>query len=141
MVITALRASDHSTIAEFRKRHEAALAELFGQVLKLCRAAGMVKVGVVAVDGTKMAANASHERNADYVHVVREILAEADRIDSEEDERHGDARGDELPEQLRTAAGRRAALREAKQRLRREAENDHAGGGAGSAGTVGLDRA
>ena len=127
MVITALRAPDHSTIAEFRKRHEAALADLFGQVLKLCGAAGMVKVGVVAVDGTKMAANASHERNADYVHVVREILAEADRIDREDDERHGDARGDELPEQLRTAAGRRAALREAKQRLGCEAESDHDG--------------
>ena len=93
----------------------------------------MVKVGVVAVDGTKMAANASHERNADYAHVVREILAEADRIDREDDERHGDARGDELPERLRTAAGRRVALREAKQRLGSEAESDHAGERDGSA--------
>lgn len=121
-VIAANRVPDHSTIAEFRKRHEAALADLFGEVLKLCRAAGMVKVGVVAVDGTKIAANASHERNADYVHVAREILAEADRIDREEDERFGEARGDELPEQLRTAEGRRAALREAKRKLAEQSE-------------------
>ena len=129
MVITAQRAPDHSTIAEFRKRHEAALAGLFDQVLKLCRAAGMVKVGVVAIDGTKVAANASHERNADYAHVVREILAEADRIDREEDERFGDARGDELPEQLRTAAGRREPLRDAKRRLA-ERQDRRAGRGA-----------
>lgn len=127
MVITAQRAPDHSTIAEFRKRHEAALAGLFDQVLKLCRAAGMVKVGVVAIDGTKVAANASHERNADYSHVVREILAEADRIDREEDERFGDARGDELPEQLRTAAGRREALRDAKRRLAERETEDRSG--------------
>ena len=127
MVITAQRAPDHSTIAEFRKRHEAALAGLFDQVLKLCRAAGMVKVGVVAIDGTKVAANASHERNADYAHVVREILAEADRIDREEDERFGEARGDELPEQLRTAAGRREALRDAKRRLAERETEDRSG--------------
>jgi transposase len=122
-VIAANRVPDHSTIAEFRKRHEVALAELFGEVLRLCRAAGMVKVGIVAVDGTKMAANASHERNADYARVAREILAEADRIDREEDGLYGDARGDELPEQLRTAEGRRAALREAKQRLEQQAKD------------------
>jgi hypothetical protein len=139
MVITAMRAPDHSTIAEFRKRHEAALAGLFGQVLKLCRAAGMVKVGVVAIDGTKVAANASHERNADYVHVVREILAEADRIDRQEDEQFGERRGDELPEQLRTAAGRRAALREAKSRLGREAEKDHAAEPDDSAESVSIE--
>jgi transposase len=122
-VIAANRVPDHSTIAEFRKRHEVALADLFGEVLRLCRAAGMVRVGLVAVDGTKVAANASHERNADYVHLAREILAEADRIDREEDELYGDARGDELPEQLRTAEGRRAALREAKRRLAEQAED------------------
>jgi hypothetical protein len=127
-VIAANRAPDHSTIAEFRQRHEAALADLFGEVLRLCGAAGMVKVGLVAIDGTKIAANASHERNADYAHLAREILAEADRIDREEDELYGDARGDELPEQLRTAAGRRAALREAKRRLAEQAANEGLGG-------------
>ncbi|HKR99127.1 MAG TPA: transposase [Candidatus Dormibacteraeota bacterium] len=108
---------DHSTIAEFRCRHEKALGELFTSVLSLCHKAGLVKVGVVAIDGTKMSANASQERNHGYQRIVREILAEAARIDAEEDELYGDARGDELPEQLRTAEGRKVALREAKRQL------------------------
>jgi transposase len=111
---------DHSTIAEFRRRHETALAEVFTAVLSLCKEAGIVNVGVIAVDGTKVHANASHHNNLDYERLARAILAEADRIDSEEDERYGDARGDELPEQLRSAEGRRAALREAKRRLERK---------------------
>jgi transposase len=116
-VIAANRVPDHSTIAEFRKRHEAALSELFGEVLVLCREAGLVSVGVIAVDGTKVHANASNMVNRDYRQIAEEILAEADRIDAEEDELYGEARGDELPEQLRTAEGRRAALRAAKERL------------------------
>jgi transposase len=119
-VICANLAPDHSTIAEFRKRHEGALAEVFTAVLSLCKEAGIVKVGVIAVDGTKVHANASHHNNLDYERLARAILAEADRIDSEEDERYGDARGDELPERFGTPEGRRAALREAKQRLERE---------------------
>ncbi|MBV9337194.1 MAG: transposase [Solirubrobacterales bacterium] len=86
-------------------------------MLSLCQKAGLVKGGVVAIDGTKMSANASQERNRGYERVAREILAEAARIDAEEDELYGDARGDELPEQLRTAEGRKAALREAKRQL------------------------
>jgi Transposase DDE domain/Transposase domain (DUF772) len=82
--------------------------------------AGLVKVGVVAIDGTKMSANASQERNHGYERIAREILAEAARIDAGEDALYGDARGDELPEQLRTAEGRRAALREAKRALEAE---------------------
>ena len=121
-VITANRVPDHSTIAEFRKRHESALAELFGEVLDLCRAAGLVSVGVIAVDGTKVHANASNMTNRDYRQIALEILKEADRVDAEEDELYGDARGDELPEQLRTPEGRRAALKAAKERLRRERE-------------------
>jgi len=116
-VVAANLVPDHSTIADFRKRHEAAIAGLFGEVLGLCREAGMVKVGVIAVDGTKVHANASNHANRDYQRVARDILAEADRIDREEDELYGEARGDELPEQLRTAEGRRAALREAKRKL------------------------
>jgi transposase len=117
---------DHSTIAEFRVRHEAALAELFTGVLGLCRRAGMVSVGVVAIDGTKVAANASREANRGYGQIAREILAEAAETDRREDELYGEARGDELPERLRTSAGRRAALREAKEELDREraAERD-----------------
>jgi transposase len=116
-VIAANREPDHSTIAEFRCRHERALADLFGEVLALCRAAGMVNVGVIAVDGTKVHANASNMANRDYRQIALEILKEADRIDREEDELYGEGRGDELPEHLRTPEGRRAALKEAKRRL------------------------
>jgi transposase len=119
-VIAANRAPDHSTIAEFRVRHEEALAELFGGVLELCKNAGLVQVGVVAVDGTKVRANASSYSNVDYKRIAEEILREADRIDREEDELYGDARGDELPEHLRTPEGRRAALKEAKRKLDQE---------------------
>jgi transposase len=117
MVITAQRAPDHSTIAEFRKRHETALADLFTEVLALCKEAGLVVVGVIAIDGTKIAANASMDANRGYERIVSEILEEAAETDRLEDELYGDARGDELPEQLRTSEGRRAALREAKRKL------------------------
>src|SRR6201986_4179971 len=116
-VITSMRVPDHSTIAEFRRRHEVEIAELFDQVLGLCREAGLVSVGVVMVDGTKIKANASMDQNRSYSGVVREILREAEETDRREDELYGEARGDELPEQLRTAEGRRAALAEAKRRL------------------------
>jgi transposase len=108
---------DHSTVAEFRVRHEAALAELFTGVLGLCGRAGLVSVGVIAIDGTKVQANASREANRSYGQIAREILAEAAETDRREDELYGEARGDELPERLRTSEGRRAALREAKARL------------------------
>jgi transposase len=120
MVISARRAPDHSTIAEFRRRHEAALAELFTGVLALCKRAGLVQVGVIAIDGTKIAANASLDANRGYEQIAREILEEAAEIDRQEDELYGDARGDELPEQLRSAERRRAALRKAKQELEAE---------------------
>jgi len=111
---------DHSTIADFRRRHETALAELFSGVLGLCARAGLASVGVVAIDGTKVAANASLDANRDYEQIAREILAEAAETDRREDELYGEARGDELPEQLRTAEGRRAALREAQRKLERD---------------------
>jgi transposase len=116
-VICSNHVPDHSTIAEFRVRHERALADLFGEVLGLCRAAGLVRVGVIAIDGTKVAANASRDANRCYEQIAREVLEEARRVDEAEDELYGEARGDELPEQLRTREGRRAALREAKRKL------------------------
>ncbi len=119
-VIAAQQKPDHATIARFRARHEDALAELFGSVLGLCRQAGLVKVGVIAIDGTKVHANASHHCNLDYEQLAREILKEAAALDAAEDELHGDARGDELPEHLRTSERRRGALREAKERLERD---------------------
>jgi transposase len=133
-VICANRASDHATIARFRRRHETALAELFGEVLALCAESGLVRVGVVAVAGTKVAANAAPQATRDYEQIAREILAEADAVDAEEDERFGDARGDELPGELATAQGRRGWLREAKRRLdERRAEEARPRVAAGSA--------
>jgi transposase len=111
---------DHSTIADFRVRHEAALAKLFTGVLGLCRRAGLVSVGVVAIDGTRVHASASRDANRSYEQIAREILAEAAERDRREDELYGDRRGDELPERLRTSEGRKAALREAKEKLERE---------------------
>jgi transposase len=116
-VICANQAPDHATIARFRQRHETALAELFGEVLALCAQAGLVRAGVIAVDGTKIAANAAPQATRDYEQIAREILAEADQVDAAEDEQFGDARGDELPPELATAQGRRGWLREAKRRL------------------------
>src|SRR4051794_19236878 len=72
--ITANQAPDHATIARFRVRHEAAIAELFGEVLALCARSGLVKVGVVAVDGTKIAAAATHHATRSYNEIAREIL-------------------------------------------------------------------
>ncbi len=80
-VICANRAPDHTTIARFRQRQEAALAELFGEVLWLCAEAGLVRAGVIAVDGTKVHANASHHATRDYEQIAREILEHADAVD------------------------------------------------------------
>lgn len=121
MVVSAMRAPDHSTIAEFRKRHETALGELFTGVLGLCRRAGLVEVGVIAIDGTKISANAAMDANLGYARIAKEILEQAAAIDAAEDELYGEARGDELPEQLRTREGRRAAFREAKRQLDQDA--------------------
>jgi transposase len=116
-VITANQAPDHTTIARFRQRHEAALGALFGEVLALCAEAGIVSVEVIAIDGTKVHANASQHATRDYEQIAREILEDADAVDREEDERFGERRGDELPSELATAQGRRGWLREAKRRL------------------------
>ena len=116
-VITQMRTPDHSTIAEFRRRHEAEIGELFDDVLGLCREAGLVSVGVITIDGTKIKANASMDQNRSYREIATQILREAEEIDRREDELYGDTRGDELPEQLRTAEGRKAALGEAKRRI------------------------
>jgi transposase len=116
-VITANQVPDHATIARFRARHEQAIADLFGGVLELCARAGLVKVGIVAVDSTKIAAAATHHATRSYEQIAAEILEEAARTDAAEDELYGEARGDELPEGLRTSGDRRRWLREAKQAL------------------------
>src|SRR5215211_1448996 len=116
-VIAANQVPDHATIARFRVRHEQALAGLFSSVLALCARAGLVRAGVVALDGTKLQANASGQANMTYEQIAKAILEDAARVDAEEDERFGDRRGDELPPELSTSQGRRGWLREAKRRL------------------------
>jgi transposase len=123
-VIAAQQRPDHATIARFVERHQDAIAGLFGEVLTLCGRHGLVKVGVIAVDGTKVQANASRNENLDFEQIAREILEEAKAVDAAEDELYGEARGDELPEQLRTGEGRRAWLREAKRRLEEQRERE-----------------
>src|SRR3954452_4223369 len=115
-VICANRAPDRTTIARFRQRHERALADVFSEVLALGAAAGLVRVGVIAVADTKVHATAAPQATRDYEQIARELLEEAAVVDAEE-ERFGAARGDELPAELQTAQGRRGGLREAKRRL------------------------
>jgi transposase len=119
-VITGNLVPDHATIARFICRHERALAELFGEVLRLCDRAGLVKPGVVSIDGTRIAGNASPEVNHEFDRIAREIVAETTATDEVEDELYGEARGDELPEQLRTPEGRREFFRRARRQLRGE---------------------
>ncbi len=116
-VIAANQVPDHATIARFRARHEDALGELFVQVLGLCARAGLVSLGVVSVDSTKIAANASSVASRTYEQIAHELLADAAAIDAAEDQQFGQARGDELPPELADARSRRERLRQAKQRM------------------------
>ena len=119
-VITANQTPDHATIARFRVRHQQALGELFGEVLALCAKAGLVSVGVIALDGTKLRANASDRGNREYQRIAEEILAEADELDAQEDARFGERRGDELPAELSNSNDRRQRLRDARHALEAE---------------------
>jgi transposase len=124
-VIAANRAPDHATIARFRARHQDSLSELFFDVLALCRDAGMVNVGTIAVDSTKLAANASLGANRTHEALRAEaerILEEAAEIDAREDELFGDRRGDELPDELADPATRAARIRELLEAARARAE-------------------
>src|SRR6187200_613050 len=119
-VLAAQQRPDHATIARFVERHQDAIAGLFGEVLTLCARSGLAKVGVIAVDGTKVQANASRDENLDCERLAREIVEQAIATDQAEDQLYGDARGDELPPEFSTSAGRRGWLREAKKRLEAE---------------------
>jgi transposase len=123
-VVAANAQPDHATLARFRAEHETAIEGLFAQVLALCVAAGLVKVGVVALDGTKMEAAAAMAANMDEARLLKAMQAEARRIlgeaaatDAAEDEQFGASRGDELPPELADRSQRLARLREAKARL------------------------
>jgi transposase len=116
-VLAGNTAPDHVTIARFRVRHEQALAGLLVASLKLCAAAGMVRLGVVALDGTKIAADAADRANRTHAHLekqVAELLAQAAEADRAEDRQHGTAQGDELPRVLAGRAERLARLQRAK---------------------------
>jgi transposase len=122
-VICANHVPDHTTIARFRQAFAADVTVLFADVLELCAAAGLGSLGVVAIDGTKLAADAAMRANRTREQVEAEIatiLAEAERVDADEDEQFGDGRGDELPDELADRHSRLARLREAKARLDRE---------------------
>jgi hypothetical protein len=123
-VLGGNQAPDHVTIARFRVRHQQALAGFLVQSLRLCAAAGLVRLGVVALDGTKVAANAADRANRTLAKLeaeVEQILQEAAEVDQAEDRQHGPARGDELPAKLASPSSRLARLRTAKARLEAEA--------------------
>ena len=129
--LAANQVPDHRAFSRFRRRHLAAVDGLFVEILGLCKQAGMVSLGNVGLDGTKVKANASRHKAMSYARmadrepeleaIVGQILGEAEAVDREEDERFGDARGDELPEHLRTKQGRLEAIRKAKADLEAEA--------------------
>ena len=124
---------DHATIAEFRKRHLEALSGLFAQALRLCAEAGLVKLGHVSIDGTKIRANASKHKAMSYKHMnetearlkqeVNALLAAAEKADAAEDAQYGkDRRGDELPSELQRRENRLQKIAAAKAALEQEAK-------------------
>jgi transposase len=123
-VLAGNQLPDHVTIARFRVRHQQALAGFLIESLKLCAAAGLLRLGVVALDGTKVAANAADRANRTLPKLqdeVAQILREAAETDQAEDLEHGPTRGDELPAELASPSGRLARLQQAKARLEAEA--------------------
>ena len=121
-VITGNLVPDHATVSRFICRHERALAELFNEVLRLCDEAGLVRPELVAIDGTRMAGSANSDCTRVFEQIALEILAELRETDEAEDREHGDERGDELPEQLRTPEGRREFFADAKRKLQQKSD-------------------
>ena len=129
-VLAANNTPDFRTISDFRKDHLGALTGLFLQVLAFCQRAGLVKLGHVALDGTKVRANASKHKAMSYrrmkekeEQLAAELLRRAQEVDDEEDRRYGqDRRGDELPEELAFREGRLEKIREAMAALEAEAQ-------------------
>ncbi len=132
-VLAANNTPDFRTISDFRKDNLEALSGLFLQVLALCRRAGLVKLGHVALDGTKVRANASRhkamsygrmkEKEAQLAAEVAELLRQAQEVDEEEDRRYGQSkRGDELPQELSFREGRLEKIREAMAALEAESQ-------------------
>ena len=143
---------DHTAISEFRRRHLDAIAGLFVQVLRLCQAMGLVKLGNVSLDGTKLKGNASKHRAMSYKRMLEEeerlrekilvLLAAAQQADAEDDAKHGAGqRGDELPDELSRAETRLARIQEARQALEQEARERQAEDDASKAEGGGPDSA
>ena len=135
LAVTAMQKPDHHTICLFRKRHLEALSGLFVQVLKLCERAGLVRLGHVALDGSKFRANASKHKGTNYGRMkklepklaaqVKEWLDQAKNVDACEDEEYGSKRrGDELPEWVKNKKKRLERLREAKEEIEAEAKQE-----------------
>lgn len=131
-VLSAGQTPDFRTLSDFRKTHLEAFGALFMEVLRLCREAGLVKMGHLSLDGSKYQANASKHKAMSYGRIeevepqleadVRELLRRAQVVDDEEDEEHGaNRRGDEIPDELRRRESRLEKLREAKARLEERA--------------------
>jgi transposase len=131
-VLTGNQQPDHSRISDFRRRHLSALAGLFVQVLQLCQKAGLVSLGQVALDGTKIRANASKHKAMSHERMLkserqlegemRALLRRAELIDAQEDGQYGkNKRGDELPEELQRRSSRLEWIRKAKAELEAEA--------------------
>jgi len=131
MAVTGMNRPDFRTISEFRKRHMLALRGLFVQVLKLCQQAGLVSLGHVSLDGTKIKANASKHKAMSYQRMgeseqqlraqVREWFKKAQSVDQNEDRLHGQRRGDEMPEWVANKKLRLQKIREAKLALEAQA--------------------
>ena len=126
---------DHSRISDFRKRHLSAITRLFVQVLEICKEFGLVRLGHVALDGTKVKANASKHKAMSYERMVKKekelarevekLLKQAEAIDQQEDKKYGKGkRGDELPKDLQFKEKRLAKIREAKHALEKEAREE-----------------
>jgi len=121
-VVAANQQPDHATIARFRSTHETAIAGLFAQVLQVCARAGVLRPGLVAIDGTKLAANASRDANRTAAQLAEQILAEAAEVDAAEDAASPDGGPGDMSEELRLRGGRRRArLRELLDELETEA--------------------
>lgn len=134
MWLSAMNRPDFRTISDFRKNNRIAMGELFSQIVATCISSGMATVGKVAVDGTKIKANASKRSIRDEAqlgHMLKEIdqkmkemLDEADQIDREEDKLYGDARGDELPKELQSKETRKKKIEEALDRINKDRNKD-----------------
>ncbi len=134
MAVTAMAKPDHATIARFRLQHLEALEGLFVQVLRLCREAGIAKLGHVALDGTKMGANASKRKAMSYARMkeavpklraeVKAWLSKADEIDRSENKKYGRKRGDEMPAWVANKQKRLQQIKAAKERLEEQAKKE-----------------